>query len=521
MKKILFLLAFGLFIYGAIPVNATTMDDIIDGCMEGFRETWEKSKRDDEPKLVSIEADGTLITEDVPKITNEHVKKAVDKKINEQIELIKNTLIDYQPFSEQEAQGIISTAREVFEIHSTYNYFYWNDSEVVLSGYNEAKVDTSIVRWITNFRKNQWIETYDKTISADDPSGWAYDSVMSAIENGYVPNHLQSSYRSPITREEFAELFVTAVFADFNKTLPRAFQETQDGWEFETVTIDNFLSKVATSESFTDTHNKYIKVANILGMVNGVGHRKFDPNGLITREQAAVMFMNYFQTIESTGTKIATLELDDLDEASSWAKEAVARAYGVGYLKGTRAVISKGGYIEKKGYFDTKGTFTREQAITVVSRLGKGEKDNLHFLLLRGYVKINMDLLMSGFEIEGDTVKMLNSNFDSEYSEIKQFLRMLPDLADYCNEFSTSQLNAVIITPPFAAFDRLTKHHLDKILSGKQTLYDFKIFTIEHNKNGYLAIIDKTPGYGYYSGGAPCIQYGWDNEFTINGIEVK
>jgi len=39
--------------------------------------------------------------------------------------------------------------------------------------------------------------------AGDEPSSWAKEDVMDAINRGYVPEHLQNNYQKPITREEF------------------------------------------------------------------------------------------------------------------------------------------------------------------------------------------------------------------------------------------------------------------------------------------------------------------------------
>ncbi|QUH29121.1 S-layer homology domain-containing protein [Vallitalea guaymasensis] len=128
----------------------------------------------------------------------------------------------------------------------------------------------------------------------DEPSDWAKEDVMDAINRGYVPEHLQNNYQQPITREEFAELFVTAIFTDRNESIDSCHFDTKSGWDFQKLTPENVLSKVTTTAYFTDTDNPYIRVANILGIINGDGNHKFHPDELITREQAAVMFLNYF-----------------------------------------------------------------------------------------------------------------------------------------------------------------------------------------------------------------------------------
>ncbi|WP_273321499.1 S-layer homology domain-containing protein [Vallitalea guaymasensis] len=354
--------------------------------------------------------------------------------------------------------------------------------------------------------------------SSDEPSSWAKEEVESAIKNEYVPTQLQSNYQKPITREEFAELFVNAVFKDFNRYIQSYAGMTEEAaWGTTTLTIDMFLKAISTTEKFTDTDNKYVKVANILGMVNGIGDNKFDPEGLITREQAAVMFVNYFQTVDPNNTNEAPNYLDDLDSVSPWAKEAVARAYGARYLQGNvKAIEDEWGNVIKKGHFDSKAIFTREQAIIVISRLGINGKKILNKLVLRGYVEIGMDALFSGFNIEGNTIKMKSTGFDYKYCQLKEYWRTQSNLIDYVNKYTTEQLIALLLKPNLARGHMTTDENLKKVLSGKQTFYDYKLFTIKHNIDNYLVVITKMDGYGYMCGGGSRLLYGDDNQYTVS-----
>jgi len=226
--------------------------------------------------------------------------------------------------------------------------------------------------------------------------------------------------------------------------------------------------------------------------------------------------MNYFQTVDDNYPIMGEKRLSDLDEASSWARDAIRRSYGAGYIKGTKPPKEDiYGNISEKGYFDTKGNLTREQAIIVISRLGKGRKDVLDYLVLRGFVNINMDHLMSGFDISGNTVKMRKSSFKSKYSEVKLAFRGENKTNKYADNYTTEALNAALLTPFGAVSNMLDNYHLDKVLSGNQTYYDYKLFTVEHNKDGYLVVITKNPGYGYTSNIGGRLFYGDRNEYTV------
>ena len=94
---------------------------------------------------------------------------------------------------------------------------------------------------------------------ADAPSDWAKTEVESAISQGLVPHDLQSSYQTPITRQEFCRLAVTMVevveekpvsqvIADRElQTKENAFSDTQDDYA-ENACLKRIVKFVETSE---------------------------------------------------------------------------------------------------------------------------------------------------------------------------------------------------------------------------------------------------------------------------------
>lgn len=59
----------------------------------------------------------------------------------------------------------------------------------------------------------------------------------------------------------------------------------------------------------------------------------------------------------------------------------------------------------------------------IITRLGKAGLYILDELVLRGYVVINLDHLMMGFDIDGNIIKLKQSDWDAKYSRVKSFLR--------------------------------------------------------------------------------------------------
>ena len=89
------------------------------------------------------------------------------------------------------------------------------------------------------------------------PSDWAAAEVDAAAEKGYVPTALAKNYTAPITRAEFCRLAVQ-------------FYERYTG-----ETID-------AAADFTDTQDAAVRKMAGLGVVNGVGGGRFDPDGTLS-----------------------------------------------------------------------------------------------------------------------------------------------------------------------------------------------------------------------------------------------
>ena len=94
------------------------------------------------------------------------------------------------------------------------------------------------------------------------------------------------------------------------------------------------------------------------GIVNG-SNGKFDPNGLLTREQLAAILWRYAQyegRDVSVGENTNILSYDDAQDISSYAVPSMQWACGAGLLEGS------------SGKLMPKSTTTRAQAATVLVR---------------------------------------------------------------------------------------------------------------------------------------------------------
>ncbi|MCD7778180.1 MAG: S-layer homology domain-containing protein, partial [Clostridiales bacterium] len=104
-------------------------------------------------------------------------------------------------------------------------------------------------------------------IWADDSySSWAKDEIKTAIGLKLIPEDLQNNYTNAITREEFCVLVVNMLEK-----------------------VNENITASGSAIYFDDTHNESVTSAAALEIVAGVGNNKFNPNGNITRQEAARM----------------------------------------------------------------------------------------------------------------------------------------------------------------------------------------------------------------------------------------
>lgn len=176
----------------------------------------------------------------------------------------------------------------------------------------------------------------------DLPDAWAKPEVDAAIGERLIPEQLQSKYKEKITRADFATLIIKLIEVKTGQTIDEILQENELNLN------DN---------PFTDTKAKEIIAANKLGIVNGKGSGKFDPNGSITRQEAASMLT---KTAIALGydVKADVSAYADNDIIAAWASAGVNFVSEFGIMKGTG-----------NNQFSPKGSYTRQQAYMTMWRL--------------------------------------------------------------------------------------------------------------------------------------------------------
>ena len=191
------------------------------------------------------------------------------------------------------------------------------------------------------------VMTFSFTASAYTASDWAMAELTKADENGLIPAILKEvDLTKPITRAEFAAVSVLL---------------------FEKISLRK--AEAAGTNPFTDTSDEYGLKALELGITTGTSATTFDPDALLTREQAAAMLTRVYKKLTINGWDISKdgqfkLEYtapekfaDDAD-ISDWAKDSV-------YFMASKSIIN--GVGENK--FAPKNNASREQAIIIATRM--------------------------------------------------------------------------------------------------------------------------------------------------------
>ena len=190
-------------------------------------------------------------------------------------------------------------------------------------------------------------------------SAWAKEEAQRAEAAGFTVSSNYGDYTTPISRNDFrygamsyvmvnqdqaflpelVEYYLAEKDADGNMKL--VFQDKTEDMEFI---------------SATDRDNS---IAYYLGLVEGRSPGHFDPDALVTRQEAAVMLARAYRVLDKELPEEAEeLPFTDADEIADWAKDSVALLYTWNVLLG-----------RDDGSFDPQGSFTAEQCLITLLRL--------------------------------------------------------------------------------------------------------------------------------------------------------
>ncbi len=192
--------------------------------------------------------------------------------------------------------------------------------------------------------------TYNTALpQISEMSAWAFPEVCEAIQNNLIPMYLQNSYFENIRRDDFAQLIVKALEEVTGKEAVDILKE-RTGLSMQDVYAQN---------SFKDTNDLNILIANKLGIINGVSETSFAPANEISRQDAAALLMRAAKLIKGDIEVTGAVFNDDANIAD-YARQAVSYVTTLNIMNGVG-----------ENQFAPTSTYTREQAYVTILRLFK------------------------------------------------------------------------------------------------------------------------------------------------------
>ncbi|WP_105614152.1 S-layer homology domain-containing protein [Vallitalea okinawensis] len=305
------------------------------------------------------------------------------------------------------------------------------------------------------------------TLQASDgqPSTWAQETVTQMINLGIVPERLQHSYQAPITREEFAELLVNTVIAKIN-------EETN-----YPLSKEDILNNVELKQSFVDADEDHIKIAYMLGSINGISDTHFAPDNHITRQEASTMLANTIQYNSRPFSSNMEILFEDHESIADWAYDGIDLTVTNLLMQGTGE------------NFEPLELFTREQAIMTMKNFYL--KTSNSYLTLRGIVPVPNDCIEMGFVVGKDFVAVKYSDQkDASASTLNIWNTHFNDLT------SNPTMNQAYIT--LTATNLIESDLIRPIVKQQDySVIDCQYMYIEYFTDEYLINYDLSSKIGY------------------------
>ena len=174
---------------------------------------------------------------------------------------------------------------------------------------------------------------------------WAKDTIKVAAAKNLVPYEFTDKYAQPVTREQMTELIANWIITAGNYASMDAYM--------------NATGNVYLASSFTDCRGRTETIDQLyaLGIVTGKSDYDFDPDGLITRQEAAVMFTRAAGLFMYVGTNYKARP-SDYKQIGSWAEFHVNWMLDKGIMS-----------CDDWNDFNPGENMSIQQAITALSRL--------------------------------------------------------------------------------------------------------------------------------------------------------
>lgn len=202
----------------------------------------------------------------------------------------------------------------------------------------------------------------DEAFRYSTPSEWARESISRAYQMDLVPGYMLMDYPLATTRLDFVRLAYSVIenqCGDMQKVL-------YEYGAVEAPDVDpEYVFEDMPEDSGYDGRDGYrIAALNALGIINGVGGNRFEPDRAITREEAAALLNRIHSFIRWGEVRYYYYEgsLDQLygdnDEISDWAFYDVYNMRSIQVMNGVGSNL-----------FAPKDCYSREQSIVTFVRL--------------------------------------------------------------------------------------------------------------------------------------------------------
>jgi hypothetical protein len=178
--------------------------------------------------------------------------------------------------------------------------------------YNPA---TGMVTFLTDHFSKYFAQTATREFADVTSSHWGHEFIVNMAGKGYVSGYADDTYRpnGEITRAEFVTILVQMY----------TLNGSVDEMDFDDIAAD-------------DWYAPYVAAGFANGVVSGKTANTFDPNGKISRQEAAAMLSNVLVVEGYSPVTEETLlnQFADQTEISSWASTAVANCYAHSLFSG-------------------------------------------------------------------------------------------------------------------------------------------------------------------------------------------
>lgn len=170
------------------------------------------------------------------------------------------------------------------------------------------------------------------------PSDWAKSAYYALKYEEVIDEGLsvQGLFQKDVTREEFIEILMKLYLDEKNLK----------------------VEGLNTKDYFVDTNNPFIEYAYALGVVNGIGSKRFAPYRQVTRQEMAVMMKNVLVQLDLFKSSSKQANFKDRDAMASWSVKAIDGCFNLGIINGM-----------PDGNFRPTWSATREESFKLVSNI--------------------------------------------------------------------------------------------------------------------------------------------------------